>query len=114
MVTCGVLLFGAKATDYYDNQYFLIKISLLLLVGVHAWFFHRDVYGNPEALDRAPVMPNKAKTAAYLSLFLWLGIMSMGRWIAYFEKPDPIHDRKGTAPPFALQELRSHPKLARR
>jgi hypothetical protein len=114
MVTCGVLLFGAKATDYYDNPYFLIKISFLLLVGAHAWFIHRDVYGNPEALDPARVMPGKAKTAAYLSLFLWLGIMSMGRRIAYFEKPDPIHDRKATPPQTASQELHSRPRLARR
>jgi hypothetical protein len=89
MVTCGVLLAGAKIVDYYDNPYFQIKISLLLLVGVHALVFHRSVYGNTAELDRAPVMPGKAKAAAYLSLFLWLGIMSMGRWIAYFERPEP-------------------------
>jgi len=114
MVTCGILLFGAKATDYYDNPYFLIKISLLLLVGVHAWVFHRDVYGNPEALDRAPAIPGKAKAAAYISLCLWLGIMSMGRWIAYFEKPDPIHDRKSNHAQTASRELHSRPTSARR
>jgi hypothetical protein len=89
MLSCGVLLGGAKIVDYYDNPYFQIKMTLLLLVGVHAWVFHRSVYGNTAALDRAPVIPGKAKLAAYISLFLWLGIMSAGRWIAYFERPEP-------------------------
>ena len=88
MISCGILLAGAKIMDYYDNPYFLIKLALLLLVGVHALAFHRSVYGNTAELDRSPVIPGKAQVAAYLSLFLWLGIMSMGRWIAYFERPE--------------------------
>jgi len=87
MAGCGILLGGAKIVEYYDNPYFLIKMTLLLLVGVHAWVFHRDVYGKAAELDRAPVIPGKAKAAAYVSLFLWLGIMSMGRWIAYYDRP---------------------------
>jgi hypothetical protein len=87
MVTCGILLAASKATDYYANPYFQIKITLLLLVGVHALVFRRGVYGNPETLDSAPAMPRVAKVAACLSLVLWLGIMSAGRWIAYYEKP---------------------------
>ena len=86
MVACGILLFGAKAGSYYDNPYFQMKITLLLLVGVHALFFRRSVYANP-ALDRTRVMPGNAKLAACLSLVLWVGILSCGRWIAYFEKP---------------------------
>lgn len=87
MVTLGVLLAGAKLDTYYDNPYFQLKLTLLVLVGVHAWVFHRRVYGNAVELDRAPVMPAAAKTAAYLSLALWLGIMSAGRMIAYYERP---------------------------
>jgi hypothetical protein len=60
---------------------------LLACVAVHAMVFRRSVYANPEQLDRAPVIPGVAKAAACLSLVLWIGIMSMGRWIAYFERP---------------------------
>jgi hypothetical protein len=88
MVTCGVLLGGAKLDTYYDNPYFQTKLILLALVGVHALFFHGRVYAKPEELDRASVMPGVAKTAATLSLVLWLGIMSMGRLIAYYERPN--------------------------
>jgi hypothetical protein len=87
MVTCGVLLAGAKLDKYYDNPYFQLKLLLLLLVGVHALVFRRSVYGKASDLDRAPSIPAIAKTAACLSLVLWIGILSFGRWIAYYERP---------------------------
>ena len=88
MVTCGILLGGSKLFNYYDNPYFLVKMTLLTLVGVHAMVFHRGVYANPAQFDGLKIMPRAAKTAACVSLALWLGILSMGRWIAYFERPD--------------------------
>lgn len=88
MVTAGLLLATSEMDKYYANPYFLTKICLLILVGVHALVFHSSVYGNTEALDRAPQMPQVAKTAAILSLVLWIGIASCGRWIAYYEPKD--------------------------
>jgi uncharacterized membrane protein len=87
MVTCGVLLAGSKAENYYPNPYFWAKLSLLALVGVHALIFRPTVYNKTADLDRAPVIPARAKAAACLSLVLWLGIMSMGRMIGYWEQP---------------------------
>jgi len=88
MITCGILLAGSKLSNYYDNPYFQTKITLLALVGVHALVFRRSVYGNPEALDDPQGMPRAAKIAASLSLVLWLAILSNGRWIAYYERPE--------------------------
>ena len=88
MVTCGILLGGAKLDKYFDNPYFQLKLLFLLLVAVHAVVFHRSVYAKPQELDRAPVIPPIAKAAACLSLVLWIGILSFGRWIAYFERPE--------------------------
>jgi hypothetical protein len=88
MVSCGIMLGGAKLSQYYDNPYFQLKMTLLLMVGVHALVFRRSVYRNTESLDRAPVMPGVAKTAAVLSICLWIGILSCGRWIAYYERPE--------------------------
>jgi len=82
MVTCGVLLASAKANEYYLNPYFQIKMTLLGLVGLHGLAFRRGVYA-----DGATPGPGVAKTAGCLSLILWLGIMTAGRWIAYYEKP---------------------------
>ena len=91
MITCGVLLAGSKLASYYDNPYFQIKMSLLALVGVHAWAFHKSVYGKAVQLDALPAIPRVAKAAACISLVLWVGILSAGRWIAYFEpSPPPV------------------------
>jgi hypothetical protein len=87
MVTCGVLLLSAKAEQYYPNPFYWLKMTLLALVGVHALVFHRSVYGNLKAIDRAPQIPGTAKAAAVISLVLWIGLVCAGRWIAYYEPP---------------------------
>jgi hypothetical protein len=87
MITMGFLLLAAKAELYYPNPYYWLKMTLLALVGVHALVFHRSVYGNLAAIDRAPRIPGIAKTAAAVSLVLWIGLVCAGRWIAYYEPP---------------------------
>jgi hypothetical protein len=85
MVTCGMLIGGSKLATYYNNPYFVAKMTLLALVGVHALAFRRTVYRNPAALDDPKGPPRAAKVAACLSMALWLGILSNGRWIGYWE-----------------------------
>ena len=87
MVTCGVLLAGSKLASYYDNPYFQIKLSLLALVPVHALIFRSSVYRNTAQLDKLGTTPRIAKIAACTSLVLWLGILSAGRWIGYYDRP---------------------------
>jgi uncharacterized membrane protein len=82
---CGILLAWAKAEEYYANPFFWTKLTLLLLVGVHALVFRKSVYNNTAELDRAPVMPVQAKVAACLSLALWIGLVSAGRLIGYYK-----------------------------
>jgi len=89
MITCGILLGGAKLLSYYDNPYFITKLSLIACVGIHALVFRKSVYRNPQALDNPQGLPRAAKVAACLSLVLWVAILSNGRWIAYWEGPDP-------------------------
>lgn len=85
IVTCGLLLVGSEATQYYQNPYFWTKMTLLVLVGVHAIVFKPRVYDHPEELDKSPVLPARAKAAAVLSLMLWVSIPVCGRLIAYYE-----------------------------
>jgi hypothetical protein len=89
--TCGFSLFSSKAEEYYYNSFFRTKILLLVLVAVHALVFRRSVYGDPAELDRAPELPARAKVAAGLSLFLWLGILCCGRYIGYVEGRAGMH-----------------------
>jgi hypothetical protein len=50
----------------------------------------RSVYSNPEALDASPKVPVKAKVAACISLVLWVGLVTAGRSIAYFDVPEDL------------------------
>ena len=90
VVGCGLMLLSAKAELYYHNPFYWTKMTLLLLVGVHAIGFHRSVYGNTAALDSAPKIPRIARVAACISLFLWIGLVAAGRSIAYFDVPDKL------------------------
>jgi len=87
MVAMGIMLGGSKATDYYPNPYFWVKMTFLALVGIHALIFRPGVYNHPETLDASPVIPTRAKAAGVLSLVLWTGVLCMGRMIGYYEPP---------------------------
>ena len=90
--TCGILMAGSKAEEYYYNAFFRTKLILFALVLVQELVFYRSVYANPAALDRAPSIPASAKLAAALSLLLWTSIACCGRGIGYIEPPlDKIH-----------------------
>jgi len=91
VVGCGAMLLGSKAELYYYNPFYWTKMALLLLVGVHALAFHK-VYANPAAY------PSRAKVAACLSLFIWVGLVTAGRSIAYWDVPDdltPVYGSNG-------------------
>jgi hypothetical protein len=85
MIAMGLLLATCEAEKYAPNPFFWIKMVVLGLIGVHALIFRPIVYNKTEELDRAPVIPTKAKVAAILSLVLWTTMFTMGRLIAYWE-----------------------------
>jgi len=83
VVASGVLLGWAEPLKLYHSKSFWIKMTLMLLVAVHALIFRQSVYANPAKLDEAPSMPANAKLAAALSLILWAGLVFSGRLIAF-------------------------------
>jgi hypothetical protein len=92
VATCGALMLGAKAEEYYYNAFLRTKLILLALVALHALVFYRSVYANPAVLDQLPRVPATAKLAAALSVVLWVSIACCGRGIGYIEPPlDKIH-----------------------
>jgi len=97
MITAGLLLGSSEAVKYAPNPYFWTKMTILALIGVHAMIFRPIVYNRTEELDRSPRIPTKAKVAASLSLVLWLGMICMGRLIAYYEP------RQAAAPQASLR-----------
>src|SRR5277367_5615670 len=90
--TCGILMAGSKAEEYYYNAFFRTKLILFAAVIVTEFVFYRSVYANPEVLDRTSSAPVNAKLAAAISMLLWTSIACCGRGIGYIEPPlDKIH-----------------------
>jgi hypothetical protein len=89
MVSLGILLAGSKANIYIDNPYFVMKISTLLLIAVHFLIFRKAVYRDEaEPGEKQPRSSGIAKLAGATSLALWITVVTMGRWIAYYDRPD--------------------------
>jgi hypothetical protein len=95
MVTCGALLGASKAEEYLANPFFLTKMALLAGVGLHGVYFGGRVYRRDEKL----ISPSTARTAAVVSLVLWVGVVSMGRWIAYYDPPSPVEQQSSRPAP---------------
>lgn len=92
LIVCGLLMFGTKAEEYLLNPFFHAKMTLLVLVAVHAGVFGRSVYGRAAEFDATGVIPGRAKLAAALSLLLWTGLIVCGRGIGYIEPDlDRVH-----------------------
>lgn len=96
VATCGVLMLGSKAEEYYYNAFFRAKLVLFALLILHAAIFQRSVYGRVAEFEKR--VPGRAKLAAALSLVLWICVVIAGRGIGYIQPPlDKIH-AKGAAP----------------
>jgi hypothetical protein len=87
VATCGILLAGSKAEEYYYNPFFWTKMSLLAVIALHGLIFRRSVYKKVSEFDRLKKMPGRAKLAAGLSLLLWTGVACAGRGIGYIDPP---------------------------
>jgi hypothetical protein len=83
MVISGVLTFLNAPARYYENIFFRIKFTALLLAGANAWYFHSGVWLKISEWDRDAFTPFKARLAGTVSLALWGCIVVAGRMIAY-------------------------------
>ena len=82
-VVTGTILFSSEAVKLYGNPAFRAKLLLLLLVGLQALIFHRTAYRDVEQWDQQLEVPVVAKIVGCLSLLLWIGIVTAGRFIGF-------------------------------
>lgn len=75
----GFLMFITNAHGYADNGFFRAKLVLLVLAGINMGLFEFFSHRTLHHWDTAPSAPAIGKTAAVLSLVLWVGVIFMGR-----------------------------------
>lgn len=111
IATCGILMLGSKAEEYYYNSFFRIKMLLLALIFIHGWIFRGSVYNNAAEIDRATSgTPGRAKLAAIVSVLLWVAVACAGRGIGYIEPPLEKLHAKALVPLAACRERLSPPE----
>ena len=81
--TTGVLMFTTNAGVYYHNFFFRTKILLIVLAGINMLVFESTTGRTVHRWDKDAAAPRAGKTAAALSLLLWIAIIFMGRWIGF-------------------------------
>lgn len=83
MVLTGALLFAAEAVKSWNSPFFRVKVVLIGVAGLNALVFHKTVFGNVKDWDESDRCPARARIAAACSLVVWIGVVAMGRALAY-------------------------------
>jgi hypothetical protein len=82
-VVTGTLLFSSEAVKVYGNPAFRLKMLLLLCAGIQALIFQIVVHRKLPAWDERPSLPFSAKVMGLISILLWVGIVTAGRFIGF-------------------------------
>lgn len=83
MVLTGAILFASEAVKCYDSPFFRVKVALIAVAGLNALLFHKTVFDDAGKWDDGGPTPWRAKLAGGCSLLLWIGVVAMGRALAY-------------------------------
>jgi hypothetical protein len=83
MVMSGVVLFSAEAVKCYKSPFFRVKLILIAVAGLNALIFHKSVFGHAASWEKDPRLPWRARFAGGCSLAVWIGVIAMGRGLAY-------------------------------
>lgn len=83
MVLSGVILFAAEAVKCYNSPFFRVKVILIGVAGLNALIFQKTVFRDIDVWDNHPATPWRAKLAGGCSLAVWIGVVAMGRALAY-------------------------------
>ena len=83
-VLTGVLFFVGDPLQYVANPGFQLKMLFLVLAGWNVFMFYATgVATQVESLEEHEQAPMSAKVIAGTSLFLWIGIVFLGRMLPY-------------------------------
>jgi hypothetical protein len=83
MILTGAVLFCSEAVKCYNSPFFRTKLVLVGVAGLNALVFHKTVFRHVETWDKDTPTPWRAKLAGACSLVVWIGVVAMGRALAY-------------------------------
>lgn len=79
----GILFFVGDPHRYAVNIAFQIKMALVVLAGINAFYYQVKIAPDMETWTEETVSPVNAKVVGATSLLLWFGVLIYGRLIPY-------------------------------
>jgi hypothetical protein len=93
LVVTGVLLFVPSADRFASSPAFLLKLGVIALGGVNALAFYRAAHAPGETdRRRSKRAVWTARTAAVVSVAVWVGAIALGRSMGYERREPPPSD----------------------
>ena len=83
----GIMFFCHDPYVYAYNPSFRIKMLLILLAGLNALWFRLGVFLDVDKWGPGIEASRLAKTISALSLLIWIGVITAGRFIAFTSAP---------------------------
>lgn len=80
----GLMLFWSLALRCHGSPFFWIKMGLLILAGINIAIYHTTIDRRQAEWDSQPTPPMQARIAGWASLIIWIGVIAVGRMMAYF------------------------------
>jgi hypothetical protein len=87
MIVSGLLLFTGDPPAFWGTIFFKVKMVFLIFAGLNVLIFNATIGRKVAEWDLAAKTPQAAKTAAIISIVLWVAIVAAGRAIAYALPP---------------------------
>jgi uncharacterized membrane protein len=82
-VIAGSLLFTSRATDYFVNPIFWIKMALIAVAGINMMIFEFITVRDVERWNVNATPPPRARLAGGISIATWVLVVVFGRLIAF-------------------------------
>jgi hypothetical protein len=82
-VIAGSLLFISRATEYFGNTLFWIKMALIVAAGINMVIFEFITVRGVKEWNLARTPPPPARLAGGISIVCWILVIGFGRWIAF-------------------------------
>lgn len=79
----GLIFFVGAPFQYIHNVVFHLKLLFMALAGLNALIFQFAVLPRVRVLGPLDEAPSAAKVIAATSLFLWVGVMFLGRMLPF-------------------------------
>ena len=82
-VIAGSLLFISRATDYFTDPVFSIKMSLIAVAGINMAIFEFITVRDVQKWNLNPTPPPPARLAGGISIACWVLVVVFGRLISF-------------------------------